>query len=141
MNTLRLYKIEGLIIDDELTKDILAERLGSFTFSLNVVEVDMTMAAYKEKVPTPAKTSAKKATKKVHRKVKVSSTVQSRIDAIAKAVTAKGLTIPEIVKATKFTFNQVEHACLTGERTRALRVTMVKRDKKRKAVRVYSVNR
>ena len=39
---MRLYKIEGLVIDDGLTTEALAKTLGSFIVNLNVSEVEMT---------------------------------------------------------------------------------------------------
>jgi hypothetical protein len=145
MDSLKLWKIEAVVVDDRLTKEIIAERLGSFVMSLKLVELDTTSLTGLEAKPAPVKTAKKKAkpTAKPTRKRQRNLTdkVQARIDLIVRTLGDKSMTIDEVIKRSGLNNNHVVHALLIGEQKRVFNCKLVKVRQGVRPVRVFSVIR
>lgn len=132
MDSLKLFKIEAVVVDDQLSKDIIAKRLGSFVISMSLTELDPT-GAVEKKASAPASQPVKKA-KKVksapnpsrHRTRSLTEDVAKRIEVIKSVMGTSEMNIKEVAKASRLPYNKVVHALLIGEQKRIFACKMVK---------------
>ena len=136
MDSLKLFKIEAVIVDDGLTKEEVAKRLGSFIISMELNELDPTTFAKKQVVesskpaakPVAKKKTSKKSTVKPtrHRNRAISTKVQARIDLIKNIIGDREMTIEAIVNVAPLNYDQVIHALLIGEQKRVFACKLLK---------------
>lgn len=133
MEPLRLYKIEAIIVDDQLSKEEVAKRLGSFVIKLDLAEIDPLMGYTKfidakpAQAAKPKKASTrKKATKKItqRRAARLQPQTLARVEQVIKAIGRDSLTIKEIAQKAKMPFDLCAYVVEQGERNRMLAIKM-----------------
>lgn len=154
MDSLKLFRIEAVVADDRLTKEIVAKRLGSFIIQLKLAEVSIDplggytkhIAKAKPADKPKTKPAAKKAAAKKPKARRVTSKtltakVAERIE-IIKAALGKGeMSIAQVVKATGLSQDMVTHALLIGEQKRMFACRLVSSKKGVRPIRHFKVIR
>lgn len=147
MDSLKLFKIEAVIVDERLTKEMIAKRLGSFIISMSLTELDPTGAVEKKASapaePKPVKKAKTKTKAKPvrHRTRSLSTRVQARIDLITVAMGDSELSIKAVAAKTGMTFDQVVHALLIGEQKRVFSCRLIKSRNGVRPIRHFKVIR
>lgn len=144
MEPLRLYKIEAIIVDDQLSKEEVAKRLGSFVIKLDLAEIDPLMGYTKFIDAQPKAKKAKKASKPAAKKItqkraaRLQPQTRERIEQITKVLGKGSMRIDDIADKTGISRDLVAYTVEMGERNRVFAIKMAP-NKGTRAVRMVSV--
>lgn len=145
MEPLRLYKIEAIIVDDRLSKEEVAKRLGSFVIKLDLAEIDPLMGYTKfidaqPKAKKASKASKSAAKKKITQKraARLQPQTLGRIEQITKVLGKGSMRIDDLADKTGISRDLVAYTVEMGERNRIFAVKMAP-NKGTRAVRMVSV--